>query len=153
MTAKQTKPNGTELARWSPWGGAFPWNAPLGQMLDSLWQTPLHSALHADTEPSADLTEDEDAYLAEIDLPGVQRKEVTVDVTDRRLSVHATRKASERTGTLRHTTRSTTGEYDFEVTLPTPIDASAATAAMADGVLTIRLPKSDAAKSTHIKIG
>jgi HSP20 family protein len=151
MTATQTKSN-TELAPWTSWPGAFPWHSPFGQLLDSFWHAPLRPAFQLDTEPSAELTEEDDAYLAEIDLPGVEREHVAVDVTDRRLSVHASRKASERTGMLRHTTRSTSGEFDFEMTLPAPIDSSTVTASMADGVLTVRMPKSAAAKSTRIEI-
>jgi HSP20 family protein len=148
MTTTQTKSNATELAHWAPWPSAFPWNTHVAQMLDNLW----HAPFNADTEPSAELTEHDDTYVAEIDLPGVDRKHVTVDVTDRRLSVHASRAAAERTGTLRHTTRSTSGEFDFEITLPTPIDDGDVTAVMANGVLTVRLPKAATAKSTRIKI-
>lgn len=149
MTTTQTKPNGTELTQWAPFPAVFPWNTHVGQLLENLWHAPFHT----DSEPRAELTESEDAYVAEIELPGVDRKHITVDVTDHRLSVHATRVSSERSGTLRHTTRSANGEFDLEVALPTPIDSAATTATMANGVLTVSLPKSDAAKSTRIKIG
>lgn len=149
MTTIQTKPNGAELTRWAHLPARSPWNSHVSQLLESLW----HTSFRSDTEPRAELTESEDAYVAEVELPGVDRTNVTVDVTDHRLSVHASRADSERTGALRHTTRTASSELDLEFELPTPVNRGAASATLTNGVLSVCLPKSDADTYTRVEIG
>lgn len=148
MTSTTTEHPTTELARRTSWPALFPWNGHLNQLLEGMWHVPAPG--HG--EPAAAVSETEDAYLVELDLPGVDRKHITLDVTGRRMSVHATRTEREHEGTLRHSTR-TTGEFDFELTLPSAIADDGVTAAMTNGVLTVTLPKTAGAKSTRIKIG
>jgi len=142
----QDKSESRELVHWNPWQEVFPWNTRLGQLLESGWHT--HSGQVA---PGAELEEADDAFVLELDLPGVAKDDVTIDVTGRRVSVHGTRTEKERTGVLRHSTR-TTGTFDYEVTLPTPVDDKAVTATLDGGVLTVRLPKASDAKTTRIAI-
>lgn len=52
---------------------------------------------------------------------------------------------------LRHTTR-TTGSFAYEIALPTAVDDKNVTAALAEGVLKVHLPKAGGAKSTRIPI-
>ena len=148
MASASTEHPSGELVRPTPWPALFPWNSHLNQLLESMWHAPALG--HG--EPAAAVTETEDAYRVELDLPGVERKNVTLDVTGRRMSVHATRAEREHEGILRHSTR-TTGEFDFVLNLPTAIADEGVTATMNDGVLTVTLPKTAGAKSTRIKIG
>lgn len=103
------------------------------------------------TVPAADVEETADAYLVEVDLPGVQKGDVTVELTGDRLTVRAERKERERVGVLRRRTR-TTGIYQYEITLPGEVDAERAEATLADGVLTLRLPKAGGATGRRIPI-
>lgn len=148
MASTATEHPTGELVRSVPWPTPFPWNGHLNRLFESMWPAPAPG--HG--EPAATVTETEDAYVVELDLPGVERKHVTLDVTGRRMSVHATRTEREHEGVLRHSTR-TTGEFDFELTLPTAIADDGVAATMNDGVLTVTLPKTAGAKSTRIKIG
>ena len=52
---------------------------------------------------------------------------------------------------LRHTTR-VTGSFSYEAVLPAPVDEKKVTAVLADGVLTITMPKATEAKTTHITV-
>lgn len=99
-----------------------------------------------------ELEETEDAFIVEIDLPGVDRKDVDIELEGRRLMVTAERKERERTGILRRRTR-TVGTYRHEVVLPTEVDEDAVDASLSDGVLTVRLPKHEVAKRRRITIG
>ena len=136
----------TELIHWNGWPAMFAWKSRLNQLLDNR----LH--LHADEfSPGGELEETDDSFILELDLPGVAKDEITIDVTGRRVSVHGDRTEKERTGVLRHSTR-TTGSFAYEFTLPTPVDDSAVTAALNDGVLTVRMPKASGAKTTRVSI-
>ncbi|TAM91348.1 MAG: Hsp20/alpha crystallin family protein [Jatrophihabitans sp.] len=147
MSPVLNKQNAPELA---PWGTpeAFPWNTRFGHLIDTMWQNAAHGA---DFPPNGDLEELEDTFVLDVDLPGVDRKDLTVDVSGRRVTISGTRVERERDGILRHSTR-VTGAFRYEVVLPATVDEKAVSAKLADGVLTLRLPKVDGARSTHVPI-
>lgn len=145
MTRTEKGPS-TESIHWNGWPEIFGLNSRLGQLFNDRWH------LHADEfSPGGELEETDDTFILELDLPGVTKDDITIDVTGRRVSVHGDRTEKERTGVLRHSTR-TTGSFAYEFSLPTPVDDSAVTAALNDGVLTIRMPKASGAKTTRVSI-
>jgi len=98
--------------------------------------------------PAADLEETDDAYIIEVELPGVAKSDIDVDVTGRRVRITGERKERERKGVLRRRTR-ITGRFEHEIVLPGDIDVEAVTAKLADGVLTVTAPKAEAERGAH----
>ena len=84
-------------------------------------------------------------------LPGVRKGDIDVELAGRRLTVRAERKETERKGILRKTTR-TTGKFLFDTLLPGEVDQEGIDASLAEGVLTIRLPKPEAERRKLRKI-
>jgi HSP20 family protein len=99
--------------------------------------------------PLADVTETDDAYLVEIDVPGVNRKDLTVEVAGTELRVTGEIVEKEKVGWLRRRTRRV-GEFAYRTRLPADLDTERVTADLADGVLTVRVPKTEAAKPRRI---
>ncbi len=56
------------------------------------------------------MEETDDAYLVEVELPGVKRDDISIEVAGRRLTVSRERKERQRTGILRRRTR-TVGRF------------------------------------------
>jgi HSP20 family protein len=141
-------PHSSEVRPWSPWRDVAPWGMRFDDLVDRLW-----SGFPAPGEvtPAAALHEEEKAYIVELDLPGVDREDITIDVADRRLTVTGVRKEKERKGLVRHSTR-VTGSFSYGALLPSAIEEDAVTASMADGVLTITLPKAKGASSRRIPV-
>ncbi len=106
----------------------------------------------ADVVPLADIEESDDAYLVEIELPGVRRDDVTIEMSGGRLSVTGQRRERRRVGLLRRSTR-TTGRFRLQVALPLEVDADAVTAHLDHGMLTVTVPKAAAARRRRIPIG
>ena len=101
--------------------------------------------------PLADVTETDDAYLVEIDLPGVKRKDVTVEIAGTELRITGEIVEKERVGWLRHRTRRV-GQFAYRTLLPGDIDTQHITADLADGVLRVRVPKHETAKPRRITV-
>jgi HSP20 family protein len=101
--------------------------------------------------PLADVTETDDAYLVEIDLPGADRKDLTVEVAGDQLRVSGEIVEKEKLGWLRHRTRRV-GQFHYQTLLPGGIDAEHISADLADGVLSVRVPKSETAKPRRITV-
>jgi HSP20 family protein len=102
--------------------------------------------------PAADIEETDDAYTIEMELPGVRQDDVDIEVNGRELTVSGEIKEKARAGILRRRTRKV-GEFSYSVTLPMEIDADSVNADLKDGVLTIRVPKSQRNKPRHVTIG
>jgi len=101
--------------------------------------------------PAADLTETGDAYVAEVDLPGVRKDDISVELAGQELVVGGEYRDSGTDGrALRRTRR--TGWFEFRVMLPGKADPDKITAALADGVLTVTVPKAETDKPRRIEV-
>ena len=133
-------------ARWDPLRELD----ELYERVNTLWQSGLSGALDH-WSPLADVEETDDAYTVELELPGVARDDVDIQLDDRRLTVAGDIEEKERTGILHRRTRRV-GRFRYSVTLPGDVDADDVSAQLHDGVLTVRVPKSAQAKPRKIAI-
>ena len=101
--------------------------------------------------PLVDIEEADDAYVVEAELPGVKREDVNFELVGNELTTTGEAKERERKGALRRQTRRT-GRFDYRVSLPAQVDAGKIEATLDDGVLTVRVPKSERAKRRRIEI-
>jgi HSP20 family protein len=106
----------------------------------------------ADWAPAADISETESAYLIAMDLPGIDREALEIDIDENRLIVRGTRAISE---SKQHRSERPRGKFLRTFSVPGSVDQSRIGAEYKDGVLQIRLPKrgEQKAKKIDIKIG
>ena len=102
--------------------------------------------------PAVDLEETDDAYVVEADLPGVKREDVDVELMGTELTIAGECRQGERSGTMRRQTRRT-GRFEYRVVLPDHVDPDRVDASLADGVLTVRVPKAEHSQRRRIEIG
>jgi HSP20 family protein len=143
-----------EAVAWNPVTELEQTTNRLARLVDEVWGSGWPTLGFRDLGgflPPADLEETDDAYVVEVELPGVDRRDVDVEVAGRRVTVSGERKERERTGILRRRTR-TVGRFHYEVTLPGDIDEDAVSANLADGVLTLRVPKSAAERRRRVPV-
>ena len=100
--------------------------------------------------PATAVSETESAYVVELEVPGVKREDLTIEVEDGRLAVTGELKETEN-GTLRSRTRRT-GRFEYRTRLPRGADADGIGADLADGVLTVTIAKPEAATPRRIEI-
>ena len=101
--------------------------------------------------PAVDIEETDDAWIVEAELPGVDKKDVDIQMNDSELVVRGEIKERERAGILRRRTRRV-GEFEFRVTLPGQTDAEQIYAKLDGGVLAIRIPKPQETQPRHVEI-
>ncbi len=142
-------------ARWDPFREFEDLQRRMGSLLESTF-APSAAGQRQNFGgvwlPLADVSETDDAYIVEIDLPGVKRDDVDVQLDGNELAVTGEFKEREREGMFRHRTRRL-GRFEFRMTVPRDIDADKIDAGLDDGVLTIRIPKTDKAKPRRVEIG
>jgi HSP20 family protein len=100
--------------------------------------------------PLAEVSETDDAYLVHVELPGIRKDQVDVQLADRELVISGDIKESE-DGRRRRSSRRT-GRFEYRTYLPGDVKADQVSARLADGVLTVTVPKSEAAKPRRIEV-
>ncbi|REK86233.1 Hsp20/alpha crystallin family protein [Streptomyces inhibens] len=101
--------------------------------------------------PLADMHETDDTYKIECELPGMKREDIDVEITEHELRISGELKERTREGVLRRRGRPT-GRFEYRALLPTDVKAEDVQASLSDGVLTVTIPKAQAAKPRHIEI-
>ena len=101
--------------------------------------------------PLADVSETDDAYLIEADLPGVKQDQVSVEVSGGDLVISGEITRRERAGVLRRATRRQ-GRFAYRTMLPAHADVDQVSASLSDGVLSVRVAKAETAKPRRIEI-
>ena len=140
--------NGDTMTRWDP----FTELSQLTEQLERFLETGSLAQAGSDGfTPLGDIEETEDAFVIELELPGVDRDDVSVEVDGRRLVVSGERKERERTGVIRRRTR-TVGRFHYEVVLPSDVDGGAVEAKLEHGVLSIRVPKAVGNRPSRITV-
>lgn len=116
--------------------------------LDRLFESPLRS-----WAPALDVHEDKDNFVVRTELPGLKREDIDVSLQDGTLIISGERKAEARDeGVEIHRQERYYGKFQRALTLPEPVAADKIKAQYQDGVLTVTLPKTEAAKPKKIDV-
>ena len=95
-----------------------------------------------DFVPTVNTREADDAYYIEVDLPGVKKEDVSIDVNENIITISGERKLEdERKDDEFYRVESVYGKFERSFTLPDDVDTDKIEAHMEDGVLTVKIPK------------
>ena len=137
--------------RWEPFRELDEFSERMRRMLEQSFGDLSETVREAAWMPRVDVEETEDAFLLEAELPGVKREDVDVELVDRELVISGELRERERRGILRRRARRT-GQFEYRVTLPGDFDRERIEANLAEGVLSVRVPKSERAQRKQIEV-
>lgn len=103
--------------------------------------------------PSVDVIDRDDEVVVRAEVPGVDKKDLDVSMSDSEITIKGTtsREEKEEKGEYyRH--EISRGSFSRTVTLPATVDSEKAKAEFKDGLLEIHLPKAEKAKRHHLSI-
>ena len=128
-----------------------------GNLLDTMlddFMNPAGTPQEAAFSPRIDVIENDKGYQIEADLPGVAKNDLIVSVDGQRVTIEAeVRRETERKEgeTVMHAER-VVRKYARSFELPVEVDDAQAVAKLEHGVLTLTLPKKQAAQSRRLTI-
>lgn len=102
--------------------------------------------------PPMNVWEQEDALMVEAELPGVKSDQIEVSVVGDELTLNVERPEPKCEGTACHRHERPEGGISRVLRLPVAVDAEKVQAKLVDGVLTITLPKAEAARPRKIAV-
>lgn len=139
-------------------------NRTLGSTLDRMMtlNRALDQAFNADWSenrvwvPATDVVEKKDAYVMYVDLPGVDASNVDISFEQNVLTVRGTKRSPidiTKQGELRvYAAERVHGSFERSIRLPEFVDGEQINAEFTNGLLTITVPKAQAAQPRRIEI-
>lgn len=103
----------------------------------------------ADWYPAADVYDRDEEYLIEVDLPGIDRSALEINIDDDRLVIKGTRAGA---GGESVKSQRLMGSFLRTFNVPASVDQKQIKAQYKDGVLEVRLPKQKEQKAKRIEI-
>jgi len=105
----------------------------------------------ADFSPAADVEETEKHYVLTLDVPGIDKKDIKIELKNDQLIVSGERK-TEKKDKKQHYVERSYGKFERVWTLPDTTDTEKVEASYRDGVLEISVPKSEQKKAKVVPI-
>ena len=144
------------LTRWDPFKEMDDLQRRLGSIFGLAPQRPAvgkEEMTVAQWFPLVDITEDDKEYLIKAELPEVKKDEVKVTVESGVLTISGERKFEKEESNKRyHRVERAYGSFTRSFTVPDDADAAKVSAEFKDGVLTVRLAKSEKARPKSIDV-
>ncbi len=113
----------------------------------------MTAAEGAEWSPRVDISETEKAFTIKADVPGVKREDVKINIEDRVLSIRGeSRQEKEDKDEKVHRVERFYGSFSRSFTLPENVDIDKIDAAFKDGLLTLVIPKTEAARPKSIEV-
>src|SRR5215831_2062247 len=142
------------IARWNPFHRTASELVPFGDF-DNLFRDLAGGGFSqlVSLNPAADIVETENSIQVKIDLPGHGAKDIQVKLEGDTLTIQSERKQEkEEKGENYLRTERSYGLFNRSFVLPSSVDGSKPEARYVNGVLTVTLPKAEAAKARVIEV-
>ncbi len=103
--------------------------------------------------PAVDVVDEKDHVVVKAELPGLAKEDVQVDLTDSTLTIRGEKKQEKEVKEKNFYRREREyGSFSRAIRLPAEVKTGEATAVFKDGVLEVRLPKTEEAKQKAVKV-
>jgi HSP20 family protein len=141
------------LMRWEPLREIDTLQRQMNRLFDSLTTTDGGENASFSFVPAAEMQETEDSLHLRLEIPGMEAKDLDVQVTAEAVSINGERKSETKTedkGVTRSEFRY--GKFQRVIPLPARIQNDKVQAEYKNGVLNLTLPKAESEKNKVIKV-
>ncbi len=143
------------IVRWNPSGNLLPLQDRWNRMFEEFFGAPAGDEEVAQQiwAPRTDLSESENEYTIQVDLPGMKKDDVDITYSDGVLTIKGERRLEkERKDKNLHVCERAYGSFTRSFNLRSAVDSEKISAKFDNGVLTVNLPKHEKVKPRQIKI-
>jgi len=123
---------------------------PLSELTNRLeW---LREEMEPTFLPALNVWEEGETLKVELEIPGVKLEDVEVAFDKGELTIKGEKKVAIQESAVLHRRERMTGSFTRTMTVPWEIKADEVSAELKDGVLTVTLPKAEAAKPRKVAV-
>ena len=140
------------LIRWKPFSEIDSLQREMNSLFDSLVPTTTNR-LSSGFFPAAEMEETAEAIHLKLEVPGMDAKDIDIQVSAESISISGERKSETKTEE-KGMTRSEFhyGSFSRVIPLPTRVQNTNVSAEYKDGILNITLPKAEEEKNKVVKV-
>ena len=162
MAEKNKEKETKAVAPWRPFMGLTGWERDMDRMLEDFfgrrtrpwwperWSRTDELELRA---PAVDVFEEKDDIVVKAELPGIEKDNIEVNLTDHTLTIKGEKKKEEEVKEENYyRSERSYGSFVRTVELPKDVRADKVKAAFKNGILEVRMPKTEEAKAKEIKV-
>jgi HSP20 family protein len=142
------------LVRWSPIRNAFTVNSEIDRLFDNFLSEKMGSAdALTDGMPAIDVEETEQEFLVMAEIPGMLKKDIKISFENNYLTLSGEKKDKYESKEANFYRKERTyGRFSRSIPIPAGIMLDKIEAEYEQGVLTVKIPKAEEAKSKQIEI-
>ena len=162
MAEKSKEKETKSVTAWNPFMGLSRWETDMDRMMSDFFHRRMRpwwpeGRLGAEpmeiTAPAVDLYEERGDIVVKAELPGMEKNEIEVNLTDHHLTIKGEKKKEEEVKEENYyRSERSYGSFVRSLELPADVRGDKATANFKNGILEVRLPKTEEAKAKEIKV-
>jgi HSP20 family protein len=142
------------LMRWKPFGDLVSMHNKINRLFgDTFSDMEREQDSFSSWYPATDIFETKDDYVFKLEVPGLSKDEIQVELNNNTLSIKGEKKEEKKLKKEDyHRIESFTGSFSRSYSLPKNVDAKNIKANMKDGILELRVAKAEETKPKAISI-
>ncbi len=161
MAEKAKERETKAVAPWRPFMGLSRWDREIDRMMDNFfarrmrpwWPERWLGARGEEIAPLLDLYEEKDDIVVKAELPGMDKDQIEIEISNSELILKGEKRKEEKVEEEGYyQCERSYGTFRRTVELPMDVQADKIKASFKNGVLEVRLPKTEKAKAREIKI-
>ncbi len=147
-----------ELVRWNPWGNRMALRSNFDRLFDEFFAASPYPGTRGENltgswNPAVDVFEADATYVIKAELPGIDKKDISLDVSDGVLTLKGERKHENEVKEETYYRREMSyGSFQRSFRLPSDVNAENIKADFKDGVLRVEIPKPEARQPKQITV-
>ncbi|HEY7163230.1 MAG TPA: Hsp20/alpha crystallin family protein [Candidatus Binatia bacterium] len=162
MAEKAKEKEKKEVTPWKPFMDLSRWERDMERMMEDFFDRRSHpwwpdrwfrGEPMEMTGPAVDLYEEKDEIVVKAELPGIEKDNVEVNLSDHHLTIKGEKKKEEEIKKENYyRSERSYGSFLRSLELPAEVQPDKVKANFKDGILEVRLPKTEEAKAKEIKV-
>lgn len=141
------------LTTWDPFPGLRYMQRELERVIGRNIFGDIQQSVGGGNYPPVNVYNSADNMIVQCEVPGVAREDLDISITGETLVVRGVKRAPEGEETFQYQRRERgSGGFSRTIVLPDKVDPDRIEAKLESGILTIKLPKSEAAKPRQINV-
>jgi HSP20 family protein len=142
------------LVRWKPFGDLVSMHDRINRLFEDAFKGVEQSTDPlASWYPAADIYETKDDYVFKLEVPGLSKDDIKIELNNNTLSIAGEKKEeNEVKKESYHRIESYSGKFSRSFTLPKNIDSKKVSANMKNGILELHIPKAEEQKTQAVPI-
>ena len=162
MAEKSKEKEARAVAPWRPFMGLTGWERDMDALLEDFfgrrarpwWPERWFRTDEAEARPPVlDVFEEKDDIVVKAELPGMEKENLEVNLTDHTLTIKGEKKREEETKKENYyRAERTYGSFLRSLELPKEVHADKVKASFKNGILEVRMPTTEEAKAKEVKV-